>query len=69
PGRARTLSPSDQAKRMDQRFTAARARRELGWVPRHASFVAQTRALYEEWQRLVQAPGLALLALMFLTAA
>jgi nucleoside-diphosphate-sugar epimerase len=57
PGRERSLSPSDHAKRMDQRFTAARARRELGWVPRHASFVAEARALYDEWQRCAQAVG------------
>lgn len=34
---------------MDQRVTAAKARRELGWVPRHASFVAEADALHREW--------------------
>jgi nucleoside-diphosphate-sugar epimerase len=57
PERARTLSPADAAKRMDQMFTAARARRELGWVPHHASFVAEARALHDEWQRLAQTVG------------
>jgi nucleoside-diphosphate-sugar epimerase len=32
-----------------QRMTAAKARRELGWVPRHTSFVAEAEALYAEW--------------------
>lgn len=35
---------------MDQRVTSAKARRELGWVPRHASFVAEVDSLYREWQ-------------------
>jgi nucleoside-diphosphate-sugar epimerase len=34
---------------MDQRVTAARARRELGWVPRHVSFAAEIEALHREW--------------------
>jgi nucleoside-diphosphate-sugar epimerase len=34
---------------MDQRVTSARARRELGWVPRHSSFVAEIEDLYREW--------------------
>lgn len=38
------------AQLMDQRFTSAKARRELGWVPRHASFVAEANSLYREWQ-------------------
>jgi nucleoside-diphosphate-sugar epimerase len=38
------------AQLMDQRFTSAKARRELGWVPRHMSFVAEAGSLYREWQ-------------------
>lgn len=34
---------------MDQRITGARARRELGWVPRHNSFVAEIEQLHREW--------------------
>ena len=34
---------------MDQRLSAAKARRELGWVPRHASFITEAEALYREW--------------------
>jgi len=31
------------------RVNATKARRELGWVPRHTSFVAEVDALYREW--------------------
>ena len=31
------------------RINAAKARRELGWVPRHTSFVQEADALYREW--------------------
>ena len=34
----------------DTRVSAGKARRELGWVPRHTSFVAEADALYREWQ-------------------
>jgi nucleoside-diphosphate-sugar epimerase len=34
----------------DLTVTSARARRELGWVPRHTSFVAEARDLWREWQ-------------------
>lgn len=34
---------------MDQWLSAAKARRELGWVPRHSSFVAEAETLYREW--------------------
>lgn len=33
----------------DGQFTSARARRELGWVPRHTSFVAEAPQLWREW--------------------
>lgn len=39
-----------QALLTDQRLSAARARRELGWVPRHGSFVQEADDLYREWQ-------------------
>ncbi len=34
----------------DAQVTSARARRELGWVPRHNSFVAEAPQLWREWQ-------------------
>jgi len=34
----------------DQKITAVKARRQLGWVPRHTSFVHEAEALYREWQ-------------------
>lgn len=34
----------------DQHLSSAAARRELGWVPRHASFVKEIDGLYGEWQ-------------------
>ena len=34
---------------MDQSLTAAKARRELGGVPRHTSFIAEAQDLYREW--------------------
>ncbi len=40
---------------MDQRFTAVRARRELGWVPRHNAFVAEAELLLREWEAAAQA--------------
>ncbi len=33
----------------DSQVTSAKARRELGWVPRHASFVHDAPALWREW--------------------
>ncbi|HTR96369.1 MAG TPA: NAD-dependent epimerase/dehydratase family protein [Candidatus Acidoferrales bacterium] len=33
----------------DATVTSAKARRELGWVPRHASFVAEAPQLWREW--------------------
>jgi nucleoside-diphosphate-sugar epimerase len=40
----------------DQRLSAAKARRELGWVPQHAPFVASADELYREWQAGIRAP-------------
>ncbi len=34
----------------DLQVTSAKARRELGWVPRHASFVNEAPQLWREWQ-------------------
>ena len=34
----------------DLQVTSARARRELGWVPRHTSFVAEAPQLWRAWQ-------------------
>ena len=34
----------------DGQYSAAKARRELGWVPRHASFVQEAPQLWREWQ-------------------
>jgi len=34
----------------DLQVTSARARRELGWVPRHTSFVAEAPQLWRDWQ-------------------
>ena len=45
-----TRGPQGAAELMDQQFTAARARRELGWVPRHPAFPAGTAALLAEWE-------------------
>ena len=50
----RSLGAYGAALLMDQRFTSARARRELGWVPRHTSFVAEAEALHREWQEAAQ---------------
>jgi len=35
---------------LDQRVTAARARRTLGWVPRHNNFVAEVATLMRDWR-------------------
>jgi nucleoside-diphosphate-sugar epimerase len=49
------LGPPGAALLMDQQFTAARARRELGWVPRHAAFTAEAAALLREWEEAATA--------------
>jgi nucleoside-diphosphate-sugar epimerase len=40
----------------DLSVSSAKARRELGWVPRHVSFVAEARELWREWQAGKAAP-------------
>lgn len=49
-----TLGTLGAALLMDQQFTAARARRELGWVPRHGSVVGEAGALLREWESATQ---------------
>ena len=44
-----TLGPHGAARLMDQQFHSAKARRELGWVPAHTSFVTEAAALHREW--------------------
>ena len=36
--------------------TSAKARRELGWVPRHTSFVAEASDLWRDWQSARETP-------------
>jgi nucleoside-diphosphate-sugar epimerase len=40
----------------DLQASGAKARRELGWVPRHLSFVAEAGDLWREWQAARPAP-------------
>lgn len=51
-----TLGLFGKALLNDLQVTSAKARRELGWVPRHTSFVAEAPALWREWQEARQAP-------------
>jgi nucleoside-diphosphate-sugar epimerase len=44
------LGPYGRALLASQRFDALRARRDLGWVPRHTSFVKDAAALQREWE-------------------
>ena len=43
------LGAYGEALLASQRVSAAKARRELGWAPRHDSFVAHAAELYREW--------------------
>ena len=43
------LGPYGAALLLDQRVTSARARRVLGWVPRHNNFVAEAANLLRDW--------------------
>lgn len=45
-----SLGPYGEALLSGARVSAARARRELGWVPRHPNFANEADALYREWQ-------------------
>ncbi len=44
-----TLGDYGAALLASARIVASKARRELGWVPRHTSFVSEARELYREW--------------------
>jgi nucleoside-diphosphate-sugar epimerase len=43
------LGAYGEALLASQRVSAAKARRELGWLPRHDSFVGHAEELYREW--------------------
>jgi nucleoside-diphosphate-sugar epimerase len=51
-----TLGLFGKALLNDLQVTSAKARRELGWVPRHTSFVAEAPALWREWLDAKEAP-------------
>jgi nucleoside-diphosphate-sugar epimerase len=44
-----TLGAYGKALLSSARINATKARRDLGWVPRHTSFVAEIDSLYREW--------------------
>lgn len=46
----RTMGAFGEAMLTSQKASSAKARRELGWVARHTSFVAEADALFAEWQ-------------------
>jgi nucleoside-diphosphate-sugar epimerase len=52
----KTLSLFGKALLNDLQVTSAKARRELGWVPRHASFVNEAPSLWREWLDAKEAP-------------
>jgi nucleoside-diphosphate-sugar epimerase len=63
--RARPTDPEELVQRlggvgrallMDQIVTSAKARRELGWVPRHTHFPGEIEALHREWLTGQRAP-------------
>jgi len=51
-----TLGLFGKALLNDLQVTSAKARRELGWVPRHTSFVAEAPELWREWQEARETP-------------
>jgi len=51
-----TLNLYGKALLNDLQVTSAKARRELGWVPRHTSFVTEAPELWREWQEARQTP-------------
>ena len=51
-----TLGLYGKALLNDQQVNAARAHRELGWVPRHNSFVSEAPQLWRDWQEARTAP-------------
>lgn len=50
-----TLGPYGEALLASQMSTAGKARRELGWVPRHTSFANEAEAMWREFQAGTQA--------------
>ncbi len=52
----KALGPYGEALLASQRSTAARARRELGWVPRHTSIVDEIDGIFREWLTSHSAP-------------
>lgn len=52
----KTLGSYGKALLNDQSVNAAKAHRELGWVPRHTSFVAEAPDLWREWLGTREAP-------------
>jgi nucleoside-diphosphate-sugar epimerase len=51
-----TLGVYGKALLNDAIVSSAKARRELGWVPRHNSFVTEAPQLWREWQEAKTAP-------------
>lgn len=52
----KTLSLFGKALLNDLQVTSAKARRELGWVPRHTSFANDAPSLWREWLDAKEAP-------------
>lgn len=52
----KTLGLFGKALLNDLQVTSAKARRELGWVPRHTSFVTDAPDLWRGWQEARQTP-------------
>ena len=50
------LGAYGEALLLSQKVSAAKARRELGWVPRHLSFATEAGDLWREWQAARAAP-------------
>jgi nucleoside-diphosphate-sugar epimerase len=48
--------PAGEALLNDLTVSSAKARRELGWVPRHLSFATEADDLWREWQAKKPAP-------------
>ncbi|HSB60576.1 MAG TPA: NAD-dependent epimerase/dehydratase family protein [Vicinamibacteria bacterium] len=46
----RAMGPFADALVLDQAVDPAKAKRRLGWEPRHRGFVAEAEALYREWK-------------------
>lgn len=53
----RTLGAFGEALMTSTRVSSARARRELGWTPRHRQFADEAPQLWQEWQDSQQPVG------------